>query len=321
MLLDELLDKLCQIDLAKDSIYMPEQTVKKIRALEPKDTYYINRIISTIENQKVHSFPRMMLSCALRDLLMDETQVKRIWQMIDDQSYGYGIREYLVESLNAVVVSKHLFTIERLYQRFNQRTGIEQKIQAGKLLLADESYGDEVSQWLFDFAVDDSLPDVIEERNTTALKLECCSALTSSEKFIQKGKQAIFHLLTQCSFMKCIHDVRWDEVTSTFLKMPLDDDDVEMIIQLAKDKQLISYHRIHFLKLLPEIETEVDIVTSLIDMLAMDNETFNAFNENVLEVLSSFEITEKHQKYAVALRKKESVSWKAKKWLRKLKSQ
>lgn len=309
MKLDDLIQKLIAIDFKKDSIYLAEKIVKEISTLEPKNNIFINKVLDTIESQNGEIFSRMMLTCVLRNLPMRSTQIERIWKMINDtKQYNSGFREYLMESLSGIVLQEHHYIAQQLYDKFKSDLDIKEKIQAAKILLYVDTLHGEISSWLFNFAVNDNLPSEINGINITSIKLDCCDALSSHKNCIKSGKKAVFHLFIQCNFLKCYNNREWEIIEDHFLKMVLDDEDIQTILKLVKDCNLISYHRIHFLHLLEKVSSEMDIVTALIDILLMNNETFNDFNINVVDVISKLTIAPKHIKYIEVLKKSNIVS-------------
>ena len=319
MELDDLIQKLMTIDFEKDSIDLVEKMVKKIGALEPKNNIFINKVLDTIENQDGAIFSRMMLTCVLRNISMTNTQIERIWTMINDtKRYSSGIREYLMKSLSGIVLHEHHHITQQLYDKFKSDHSIEEKIQAAKILLYVDTLHGEISSWLFNFVVNDNLPSEIDGINIISIKLDCCDALSSHKDCIKSAKKAVFHLFIQCNFLKCYNNREWEIIEDHFLKMVLDDEDIQMILKLVKDCNLISYHRIHFLHLLEKVSSKMDIVTALIDILVMNNETFNDFDINVLDVISRLTITPEHIKYIETLKKRDIVSHVVKNQLRKI---
>jgi len=309
MKLDDLIQQLIAIDLKKDSIYLVEKIVKKIGALEPKNSIFINKVLDTIESQDGEIFSRMMLTCTLRHLPKTSNQIERIWNMINNtKRYNSGFKKYLMESLSGIVLDEDHYIIKQLYDRFKSDPSIEEKIQVAKILLHVDTLSGEISSWLFNFAVNDNLPSVIDEINTTSIKLDCCDALSSHKDYIKNEKEAVFHLFIQCNFLKYYDNREWEIIKNHFLKIVLDDEDIYKILKLVKDYNLISYHRIHFLHLLSKVTSKMDIVTALIDILVMNNETFSDFDINVLDIISKLTITPEHIKYIEILKKKDIVS-------------
>jgi len=313
MELDDLLQKLKSINFEKDSIYLVENIIKKIDSLEPKNNIFINKLLDTIESQDGEIFARMMLTCTLRKLSMTYSQIEKIWEMINNtKRYNSGFREYLMKVLCGIALDEHEHIIKELYRKFKNEACIKEKIQIAEVLLNVNTICDEISSWLFNFAVNDKLPNEINETNTLSLKIDCCNALSTHENSIKSSKEAMFHLIIQCNFFKYHDNHQWDIIKDNFLKMTIDEKDIYTILKLVKDHNLISYHRIHILNLLTEVTVEIDIVTSLIDILIMEDESFSEFNMSVLEVILKFIITQEHVKYIEILQESDTVSRRAK---------
>ena len=308
MELDNLLQKLRFIDFEKDSIYSTEQIVKEIGNLSPKDSIFINKILDMVESDEGEIFSRMILTCTLRDLYLSSNQIERIWKMIQDtKHYNSGFREYLMKALNGASLNNHADITKELYKRFKTRIHIEEKIQIAELLLNVDAVCDEISSWLVNFVCDDSLSSTIDNTNTIALKCDCCTALSSHKNYIKSAKKAMFHLLIQCKFLKYYDDRQWEIIKYNFLKMPIDKEDIYLILELAKDHKLISYHRIHILLLLKKVTLETDIVMSLIDMLVQEDESFEDFNMNILDILLKVKIMPEHIKKIRILQESDTV--------------
>jgi len=139
------------------------------------------------------------------------------------------------------------------------------------------------------------------------LKCDCCTALSSHKNYIKSAKKAMFHLLIQCKFLKYYDDRQWEIIKYNFLKMPIDKEDIYLILELAKDHKLISYHRIHILLLLTKVTLEADIVMSLIDMLVQEDESFEDFNIHILDILLKAEIMPEHIKKIKILQESDTV--------------
>jgi len=287
--LDELLSDYLAIDTQEDSIDTFENISKQINLLEPKDEIFINKILDTLENDDLTPVWKIVLSCNLQALHLCDIQIQRALHIIYDQK-NTCCKEYLIEILRVSVQEGNPLVINSFYQEYLKEISIEQKLPFAKILLESDEFNSEITLWLFDIANDESLPEVIDDTDTMALKLICLKLLATKESNIKKVKQIFFHYLIKCDFLKDWHDIHWKKIEKAFIELPFNDDDIMYILKLSKDKQLISYHRIHFLKMLTMIKTNFDITTPLISFLTLNDEAFDDFNNNITTILNEHNI-------------------------------
>ncbi len=302
--LNTFITQLKELESNKDHALFVCDIINKIDIIEPKNSFYIDTILDTIEDNNTYPMARGFLASVLKDLVLSDTQIERVWQILENQN---GSKDVLLESLKGAVKNNHKSIIKKLYNKFEITSSVTQKISFAKILLESSSIEEEVTTWFFSIIKDNSLPDIIDDSSTLALQLECCEILSSKEKNLRKVKNLLFNRLVECAFLKCGDEQHWESLTDTLIKIPVDNNDINKILSLSKNKNLISYHRIHFLWILTKVEANTYIVNSLIDLLFIGNEPFEDFNKAIFEVLSNFTITQNHIEYIKKLSKELKV--------------
>ena len=319
MKLTQLINKLISYNAKKDSIYLVQNIVNEIKSIESKDNIYIDNLLEVMEKREIEVFCLNMLTCALRDLPMSQTQIEKVWKMVNDtQHYNEGTREHLMKILASVPLEKCTHIIDNLYATYKNETSINKKIKIAELLINVKTLSDEIASWLFEFATNDSLQNSIDGVNTLTLKTDCCEILSENKKYLASAKKAIFHLVIECRFFDFFDDHQWTIIESCLLLIPLEREDIYYLLKLIKDKSLISYHRIHILSLLTKVPLKIDIVDNLIDMLIMEDESFEDFNVKVMNTILKLEITDKHIETIGKLQKSNKISRHVKMQLRKI---
>jgi len=293
--------QLKELDPNKDHALLVCDIINKIDKIEPKNSFYIDTILDTIEDNNTYPMARGFLASVLKDLVLSDTQTKRVWGILENKN---GYKDALLEALKGAVKNNHQEITQKLYDKFKSVSSLTQKISFAKILLESDLLEKEISTWFFSFIKDNSLADVTEGSCTLALQLECCEILASKEKNIKEVKNILFQHLLECDFLKYGDEELWEKLSDTLIKIPFDHDDIDRILLLSKSKILISYHRIHFIRLLAKIETKQNIVNALIDLLFIKNENFDDFNQAILETLASFTITQNHIEYITSLSQK-----------------
>lgn len=294
MKLKKLIANLVAYDSKRDSIYIVEDIIKEIKKIEPKDELYINNILETIEKREISIFCLNMLTCSLRSISLSSTQIERVWKMLNCSHYQESTKEYLLKILSSISLDKYSHITYKIYEMFKNEISINKKIEIANVLINVNNFSDEIALWLYNFATNDSFSSDIENINTLAIKSDCCEILARNKSYLKSAKNALFHLIKECKFLNYYDEHQWSIIESTFYTIPLEDDDINYIIKLAKDKSLISYHRIYILSLLTKLRLSNDIIDNLIDMLFMKDETFEDFNIELMNIILQLEITPKH---------------------------
>ena len=290
MKLTDLLNKLIEQN-AKDDIYAIEDIVNNIKKIYPKESAYVNSILDVIENKRAKLFSLIMLTCTLREVYLNKVQTNRVFKMFSSSFYEDSLKEYLIKILAYQPIDKYPHIVNSLYLMFKNETSIEKKILLAEVLINTKNRAKEVSSWLYKFAIDNTLPDTLEDINTLALKTECCEVLALNKKYLDSAKNGIFYLIKECKFLKITDERQWGIIKSSFYKIDIEKKDISYILKLAKDKSLISYHRIKILSLLEKVPLDADIVNELDSMLLLKDEEFEDFNlelkKLVLKIKSS----------------------------------
>ncbi len=290
MKLTDLLNKLIEQN-AKDNIYAIEDIVNNIKKIYPKESTYVNSILDVIENKRAKLFSLIMLTYTLREVYLNKVQTNRVFKMFSSSFYEDALKEYLVKILAYQPIDKYPYIVNSLYIMFKNETSIEKKILLAEVLINTKNRAKEVSSWLYIFAIDNTLPDTLEDINTLALKTECCEVLALNKKYLGSAKNGIFYLIKECKFLKITDEHQWGIIKSSFYKIDIEKKDISYILKLAKDKSLISYHRIKILSLLEKVPLDADIINELDNMLLLKDEEFEDFNlelkKLVLKIKSS----------------------------------